>query len=344
MDVKHHQSFLLPDRTYANIVKRDITRIAESYGFSPAEVGRVNIVVSEMVSNLQKHTTQGGEILIKQLDKTGIEIICLDNGPGMADAIRTMEDGYSSVGTAGEGLGAIKRQSHEFDIFSQLGAGTILLSRMFKGHYKPSPMPKSRYEVAAVMVPKPGEFACGDNYAMLERGNDCYLIALDGLGHGPNAQEASTEAANAFLSQPSQDPAAVLRHIHGSIRRTRGSVGTVAHISLGKKQISFCGVGNIAGKIFSVEGPYLTNALSRNIMAYNGILGHNVPSSFSTQIDTWNNSKLLVLHSDGLKSRWDISKYTNLHRRDASIIAALLYRDFCRQTDDTLVLVARSKA
>ncbi|MFT2010664.1 ATP-binding protein [Pontibacter sp. 13R65] len=344
MDAKHHQSFLLPNRSYANIVKRDITRIAESYGFSPAEVGKVNIIVSEMVSNLQKHTAQGGEILIKQIDKTGIEIICLDNGPGMADAVRTQEDGYSSVGTAGEGLGAIKRQSHEFDIFSQPGLGTILLSRLYKGHYQPSPLAKSRFEVAAVMVPKPSEFACGDNYVALQRGNDCYLIALDGLGHGPNAQEASTEAAKVFLTYATQDPSVVLRNIHEAIRKTRGSVGTVAQLSIGKNQISFCGVGNISGKIFSIDGPFLTNASSRNIMAYNGILGHNVPSSFSTQVDTWNKSKLLVLHSDGIKSRWDISKYTNLHRRDASIIAAIIYRDFCRQTDDTLVLVARSIA
>ncbi|WP_187263890.1 ATP-binding protein [Pontibacter beigongshangensis] len=343
MDGKHHQRFALPDRSYANIVKRDITRIAESYGFSPSEVGKINIVVSEMASNLQKHTTEGGEILIRSIGKRGIEILCLDKGPGMAEPLRMLEDGSSTAGTAGEGLGAIKRQSQEFDMYSQPGAGTILLSRIYKAHHDPTPLPKSRFEVATVMVPKPGEYACGDGFAVIEQGNDCYLVALDGLGHGIPAQQASTEAAAAFETYYKQDPAQALRQIHGAIRRTRGSVGTIVHLNLGSKQIKYCGIGNIAGKIFTVEGPVMMNGPSRNIMAYNGILGHNIPSSFSTQSDTWHHSKVLVLHSDGIKSRWDISRYPNLHRHDASIIAALLYRDHSRQTDDTLVMVARSK-
>lgn len=343
MDVKHHQRFLLADRSFANIIKRDITRIAESYGFSPTEVGRVNIVVSEMTSNLLKYAPQGGELLVKYTSEQALEIICIDSGPGMKDPHRMILDGTSTGGTTGEGLGAIVRQSHVFDMYSQPGSGTIVLSRVYKGLHD-APKVTSHFDVAALLVPKTNETTCGDGFALYEQGKNCYLIALDGLGHGSFANEASTEAANFFLQNPDTDPAQNLRLIHAAIRKTRGAVGTIAHINLSQKNIAYCGIGNIAGKIFSIEGPGIMNSSSKNIIAYNGILGHNIPNTLNTQTLEWNNSKLLILHSDGIKSRWDLSKYTNLHRHDTSIIAALLYRDFSRHTDDTLVAVIRSKA
>lgn len=343
MDVKHHQRFLLADRSFANIVKRDITRIAESYGFSPTEVGRINIVVSEMTSNLLKYAPQGGELLVKYTSDQALEIICLDNGPGMKDPHRMVLDGTSTGGTTGEGLGAIIRQSHVFDMYSQPGSGTILLSRIYKGLTE-VPRFTSQFDVTALMVPKPNESVCGDGFAYTQQGKHCYLIALDGLGHGSHANEASTEAANIFLQNPDTDPAQNLRLIHAAIRKTRGAVGTIVHINLSQNKIGYCGIGNIAGKIFSIEGPGITNATSKNIIAYNGILGHNIPATLNTQTLEWTKSKLLILHSDGIKTRWDLSKYTNLHRHDTSIIAALLYRDFSRHTDDTLVVVVRLKA
>jgi anti-sigma regulatory factor (Ser/Thr protein kinase) len=342
MDVKHHQRFLLTDRSFANIVKRDITRLAESYGFSPTEVGRVNIVVSEMISNLLKYSPQGGELLVKYTSEHALEIICLDNGPGMKDPHRMIQDGTSTGGTTGEGLGAIIRQSHIFDMFSQPGCGTIVLSRIYKGLTE-APKPSSAFDIAAILVPKPNETICGDGFALAEQGKNCYLIALDGLGHGTYANEASTEAANTFMESPASDPAQKLRQIHSSIRKTRGAVGTIVHINLSQKKIGYCGIGNIAGKIFTIEGPVIANAISKNIIAYNGILGHNIPTTLNTQTLEWSKSKLLILHSDGIKTRWDLNKYTNLHRHDTGIIAALLYRDFSRHTDDTLVVVVRSK-
>ena len=153
MVVKHHQRFQLADRSFANIVKRDITRLAESHGFSQAEVGRINIVVSEMASNLLKYSPIGGEIFVRFTPDKALEIICLDNGPGMKDPQRMLVDGTSTTGTAGEGLGAIMRQSHTFDLYSHPGCGTVILSRIYKGLHE-APKKKSTFEIATVIVPK----------------------------------------------------------------------------------------------------------------------------------------------------------------------------------------------
>lgn len=317
--------------------------MAESYGFSPTEVGRINIVVSEMASNLLKHSPTGGELLVKFTPDNAIEILCLDNGPGMKDPQRMLADGTSTTGTAGEGLGAIMRQSHTFDMYTFVGGGTVILSRIYKGQTE-VPKRKSPFEVATVAIPKPNEQFCGDGFGIAEKGKQCYFIVLDGLGHGAAANEASNEAAAAFLVNHTLNPADNLRQIHNTIRKTRGAVGTIVHINLAQNMLSYCGIGNIAGRLFNIEGPGIQNTASKNIIAYNGILGHNIPSTLNTQTHEWNNYKLLILHSDGIKTRWDLSKYPNLHRHDCSIIAAIVYRDFRRDTDDSLVVVARTKS
>jgi anti-sigma regulatory factor (Ser/Thr protein kinase) len=347
MDVNQHQQFLVPDKTYANLVKRDITRLSESFGFSPADVGKINIVVSELVSNLAKHATEGGELLIKPIGSpvNGIEILCLDNGPGMSDPVRMQEDGFSTYGSAGEGLGAIKRQSDEFDLYSQVGVGTVVLSRIYKSGRKKTPVAAPvvlHYEVGYVMVPKPAEVLCGDNFAMIQRGPDLHFLTLDGLGHGANAHEAAQQAAQVFYNAPSTVPADVMRTIHANIKRTRGAVGLMASISGRTNRISYCGIGNIAGKIFTQDGS-LTGLSYKNIISYNGILGHNIPTTLNNQELEWGRNRVLVLHSDGLKTRWDMTKHPNLTRHDATTIAAVIYKTNTRRTDDSLVVVCRGK-
>ena len=343
MDVNQHYRFAVPDRSYASLTKKDITRLAESFALSEGAVGKVNIIVSEMLSNLEKHTIQGGELLVKAIGKPikGIEIISLDNGPGMADPGRMMEDGVSTFGSAGEGLGAIKRQSDVFDLYSQPQIGTVIVTQVYKTA-KSIPAAAMRYEVGSIMVPKPKEVDCGDGYAVIHHERGVYLLALDGLGHGTHAQEAAQLAVKTFCEIPMPDPAMALRLIHAGIRRTRGAVGFAASIDLNLNKLSYCGIGNIAGKLFSTDSS-LGNIPYKNVISYNGILGHNVPGTFNNQSLEWNRNKVLIVHSDGLKSRWDLSRYPNLHRHSPTTIAAVLYKDHSRQTDDTLVLVCKAK-
>lgn len=337
---------MLPDRSYAGIVKYDIGRLAASCGLSKSEVGKVNIVVSEMVSNLVKHAPKGGELLVRCLRTEatiGMEIICLDHGPGMHDPQRMLLDGVSTVGTAGNGLGAIKRQSDEFDLYTQPGKGTVILSRLYKGGYDAHAKETGCFEMGAVAAPKLNEELCGDGWAVLDEEHNCYVIVLDGLGHGPEAHAASQQAVQVFGHSLQHDPAAMMRQVHEGIRQTRGAAGMIACIDADKEHINLCGVGNIAGKVFTVsDGPLTT--VSKNVVSYNGTLGYTIPTNLNTQELEWNNAKLLILHSDGIKSRWDMSSYPNLHHHDPTTIAAVLYKDHSRQTDDSLVVVVRSKA
>jgi anti-sigma regulatory factor (Ser/Thr protein kinase) len=339
MDFKPHQSFPLMDRSFQNVVKREITRLAGNHGFSPVEVGKIDIIVAEMASNLFKHGAVDGEILVKPLgpQAAGLEILCLDKGPGMPHVQRMVEDGVSTAGTSGQGLGAIKRLSDEFNIFSQPGVGTVILSRLYKSQHKPKKFALKKFDVGVVMVPKAGQKACGDGWAMRQAINKCHFLVTDGLGHGEHAHLASQEATQAFLTNTNLSPADLIRNIHGAIKKTRGAVGNVATIDLNHQTLTYCGVGNIAGRVLT--GP----DAPKSVISYNGIIGHNIPTSLHNHQIEWGNNSLLILHSDGLKSKWDLSRFKDLTRHETSIIAALVYKQFARGTDDTLVLAVRTR-
>ncbi|MBC3539602.1 ATP-binding protein [Rufibacter sediminis] len=338
-----HQSFILSDRTFLNIVRRDIGKLAEAAGFTETEVGRVSLVVTEMSTNLVKHAgSQGGELLVKTICQEngvtcGIELLCLDNGPGMSDPQRMMEDGVSTFGSMGQGLGAIKRQSDFFDIYSQRGVGTVILSHIYRKGKAPKSAARSeqRFQIGSVLVPKPGEKVSGDGWGLRLSHQGAYLLVLDGLGHGEHAHDAARVALQAFGQQPKQVPSEMLRGIHNTIRRTRGAVGALAHWNAEASTLSFCGIGNISGRLLAPDK-------SKSLLSYNGTLGMSVPNTINDQQYSWERGNLMILHSDGLKSRWDLSKYPELSRHDPTLIAAVLYKDNTRTTDDTLVVVVRA--
>jgi len=60
--------------------------------------------------------------------KTGLRIIAEDKGPGISDIRKVMEDGYTTSGGLGAGLPGVKRLMDDFDIDSEVGVGTRIIS------------------------------------------------------------------------------------------------------------------------------------------------------------------------------------------------------------------------
>jgi hypothetical protein len=112
---------------------------------------------------------------------------------------------------------------------------------------------------------------------------------------------------------------------------TRGGAAAIAHYDGSRDRVRYTGIGNISGSLLTAES-------SRGLTSHPGIVG----SQFrSTHIVDYPHAagQLLVMHSDGLQSRWRLSDYPGLWRRHPAVIAALLHRDFCRGRDDVTVLV-----
>lgn len=335
MDNVPHVRFLVNDRSFLALVKKSISQLSVQAGFEAQRAGEVDLIVAEMASNLVKHA-KGGEILVRILgtgESTGLELISIDHGPGMINPERMLQDGLSTTKTLGHGLGSIKRLSDEFQIYSQKGWGTILLARIFQ---KPELVKRSRRDglFRSLLVPKPGEEACGDGcYLKLTPGHIKLLVG-DGLGHGPQAQAAVQAAIKAFRLCPDHRPAEIIQYLHRSVTKTRGLVGSVMVYDQLERQWSWCGVGNIATRLVGTHPP-------RNLLPYNGIIGMNLPSTLNDHALPPDSGQLLVMCSDGLQTRWDHSLHPFITRYDLTILAAALYKDYARQTDDVSIVVGR---
>jgi len=182
----------------------------------------------------------------------------------------------------------------------------------------------------------PGETISGDGYAWKELGDSLCVLVTDGLGHGPFAAQASSDAINAFHTRAGLSPAENIKAIHDVLRGTRGAAVGLAHIDPAGQGVRFAGVGNIAGLVIGASG-------SRNMVSHNGIVGSEVRKVQEFEYP-WYEDATLLMHSDGISSRWSFDPYPGLIKRHPSLVAAVLYRDYGRGTDDsTIVVVRRAK-
>lgn len=326
-------SLLLPvhDGSHVSEVRRAVADAATEVGFSDPHVGRATLVASEMATNLAKHAG-GGTLLVRRLND-GIELLAVDRGPGMGDPERCLRDGYSTAGSAGTGLGAIKRMSDDFGLHTQVGRGTVVLGRLWAHESRTTP--PSRFLIGAVSIPITGEVTCGDVWSSTEGDGSVRLAIFDGLGHGPDAALAGEAATDLIQRHPQDGPGALLEGVHQGIRHTRGAAGAVCDLSITGRSLRHAGVGNIAVAL-------IHDGKARQLLSHNGTLGHNA-ARFRESSYSWSRDDLVILSSDGLTTRWVLSDYPGLHQCDPAVIAAILWRDFQRGRDDATVMVVKER-
>ena len=293
--------------------------------------GRLALVVSESGTNLLRHAG-GGQILLQPINgasAAGVEMLALDRGPGMANVARCMEDGYSTVGGAGTGLGAMRRLSTVFDVYSRPGLGTAILSRVGE-----SPA-RARLVVDGVCVAAPREESCGDAWDEEPSANGVSILVVDGLGHGAGAAEAAATAVAAFRRAKFEPPARRLEALHAAMRSTRGGAAGIAEIDLDAGLVRFAGVGNVGAMILNNEARFL--------LSHNGTLGHTVRKIVEVTAP-WPEHGLLIMYSDGLGTPRELSAYAGLAERHPTLVAGVLWRDLARGRDDATVVVAKAAA
>ena len=309
---------------------------AEASGFDSEQAGKVGLAITEIATNVLKHAPNAhGRLLIHSLQRDGIagvEIIGLDKGPGIANVQTSMRDGYSTSGTMGGGLGALSRMSESFEIFTQPTRGTAVRLELWA---KPPPVRARPTEHGGLCIPMHGEPVCGDGWAIEEWRDQLSVLLADGLGHGISAHEAARAATETFHALPQGEPKAIIEACHGALARTRGAAVATARVIASAERGVFAGVGNIVCRVEA-------STANRHLMSHNGTVGHMMRKVQEFPF-SWPRGALLVLHSDGLGTHWDLATYPGLSGRHPALIAAVLYRDYDRGRDDVSVVVIRNR-
>jgi anti-sigma regulatory factor (Ser/Thr protein kinase) len=338
---RHSALHVVEDQLQMSTVRLHAMAMGRAHGFDADAVQRLGVVVTEMAGNIARHAKRG-HIILRTIGEHAIgciEVLALDKGPGIADMTRAMRDGDSPSGVARRdgGFARIRRLANLFDIFSQPGRGTAVVAHVGaqSEHASTSGCPDSvtHGSVGAVCVPVRGEDECGDDWAVHVESGRLVALLVDGLGHGPGAAAAAGAAMSAFRNVAAAAPEVVLGAMHPALHRTRGAALSVTVVDQVRRTARFCGVGNVDGRVVTVE-------TSRQLMPQSGIVGHTMPQPQVAEVP-WPTGGRLVMHSDGISSRWRADRYPGLLARHPALLAGVLFRDFARDRDDATVLVLR---
>ena len=288
--------------------------------------GNCALVVTELATNLMQHA-KDGTIVVRQLPGAALEILSLDNGPGIRDTEACFRDGYSTGTTSGTGLGAVRRLSSFQEMYSVPGQGTAVMARVGCAS-------QAVANLGAISIPYPGETECGDSWGVESNSEYIQITVADGLGHGPLAARASRMALDVARENVFLQPDQIILFMHAALRPTRGAAVASALCNRATQTLEYSGAGNIAGSLTNAWEP------PQRLVSMNGTAGADIARTQTFRYPYVEGS-LLVMHSDGLSARWSMDSYPGLHAAHPSLIAGVLFRDHRRIHDDATVVALR---
>lgn len=332
------------DATQVRIARNLAVQLATAAGLDARRTDVVALTATELAENLHRHAV-GGELLVRcTTEQPGhgqaeLTLIAVDRGPGVENFSRCLRDGYTTVGTMGTGLGAVSRLTDRFDAVSEPGRGTVVLGGFALDTRSPQ-RADAGFDVGAIGFPIETETENGDSWSVQRRGNAVTVMLADGLGHGPDAAAASGAAVAEFGAVRSGGPLELLAHVNRQISGTRGAAVSVARLDLEAARdggaVVSAGMGNVSIVVVAPDGR------TRRLATSHGTAGARGRPAPTEQRHAFPARGVLVLHTDGLSSRWTLDGRGRLLSHHADTIAAALWRDHSRGTDDSFVVVAKA--
>lgn len=306
-------------------------RVAAEQGLGLVQAERLVLIASELARNQLRHAWRG-QIAVRAIargEQRGVEIVAVDEGPGISDPELGLRGVPRGAGSLGVGLAAARENADEIDFDVRIQEGTVVRARVFENE-----VPRRR-EVGVFGRPYRLERQSGD-HACFFRSEDRLLIGVcDGLGHGAPAREASGMAMRTFAAHRTASPQAILEECHGALGPTRGVVMSVVSLPEGAGScLDLASVGNITIELVRPRG-------ARRFAASSFVLG-SPRRGWRPHVEAapFQPDETLIVFTDGISSRSSISEDLELLREHPIVIAQRLVQRFGRD-DDVLVLVAR---
>src|SRR5687768_3431105 len=214
-----HQVTPVNESSHVGQVRRGIQGLAARMCASEDVRARAALVATELSTNLLKHSVSGGQILFRAITEdvgtfTSIEILSIDKGRGIPNISKAFNDGFSTAGSPGNGLGAIQRMSDTMEIFSADQHGTVISTQVQPRLTSARVAPP---RVRSICVPLEGQEISGDYVVVLTQGSTMHIMVADGLGHGTDAAEASHRAAATFRKNVGCSLPDMMQKIHQAL-------------------------------------------------------------------------------------------------------------------------------
>lgn len=337
-------------------IARQLTAIAaDQISLSNARKQDAILITSELAQNHLVHKTQNGIIRIIGMIINRIPVIniaSLDEGPGIPDIEKAMEDGFSTSGGLGIGLGTIKRLSSRFDICSmQFGFApcprpplykkyATIISSIVKEYPDDTSNKNGSMDIAAIVRPCPGQDQTGDVVYVQDDGVLCRIVLLDATGHGDTAAQIAERALNTLEDIPLiQEPHQVMDALNTALLGSNGASVQVLIINYHSNTITATGIGNVSCTIYT-EANGLTVVPSWPGLIGSTHTGLGQKLSKAIRLSGIKKNLFVVMHTDGILHPPNLSDYL-ADQTAAAIWSHILFQPQNEPMDDASLVVIR---
>jgi anti-sigma regulatory factor (Ser/Thr protein kinase) len=309
-------------------------RVREAGHFIKANTQLVEsmaLIASELTHNQLAHSKQGYFAVhpIERGTAKGIEIVAADRGPGLGKPILTGAPQFA--GSLGSGLESVIRFADEVEMDARRLEGLCIVARKFDGSATPEP-----FETAIVGEPYPGELISGDDAVCLRSETGFLAAVCDGLGHGPEAREASSRAIDSIARNCHLDLREIMLKVNSEISGSRGCALSIARFENRTATLQCQSAGDVRSQLYYVRDAQFFAATPM-------IIGEGELNArrLRTEEATVAPGSVFAMFTDGLETRTSLKGQMDILRRPAVVIAQHLIASHSRRTDDSLVFVAR---
>jgi negative regulator of sigma-B (phosphoserine phosphatase) len=194
-------------------------------------------------------------------------------------------------------------------------------------------VPLIEYGVAKFVLP--GQSESGDHHLVCCRQDGILVAAIDGIGHGEEAGVAAKAAVSLLKTRADEPVISLVQKCHENLRMTRGIVLSLASIDPLHGMMTWIGVGNVQGALMRTGAS--KGIVEQELLLRAGVVGSQLPPLQAAVLPIAKGDTL-IFATDGVRSEF----VKSLSALEAPQRAAdRILEQYCRGSDDALVLVAR---
>ena len=321
------------DEASVSSARQRVREAGQRLNLSKQLVENVALIASELSHNQLSHAKQG-YLAVKPVERQGVkglEVIAADLGPGIHNPSLALKDRLSTDGSVGAGLGAVCRIADEVEFDNRIAEGICVVARKFERQTA-----RPCCEIAIMGRPYPGEAISGDDAVFLQSDSGFLAAVADGLGHGPEARQASNRAMDTLRQKHETDLGQIVAALNEELAGTRGCAICIMRLNENDRMIQCASIGDVRAHLYKLRDAYFFTATPL-------ILGAGPLHKPKIRLEkaTVEPGAVLIMFTDGLKSRTNLKGQLDVLRQPAISIAQHLLENDSRPDDDALVLAAR---
>lgn len=189
-----------------------------------------------------------------------------------------------------------------------------------------------KIDIAGATRPRPDQAVGGDWTYINQHDDAVWLACIDVLGHGVSAYEVTVKLSRHFEYLEQFSLLCLMTELNDLLRGGLGAAISLCYIDLNSGLMDYVGIGNVATRKLS---PTSTTLVSRD-----GVVGEMKAQPQLQQVQLAIGD-IYLLHTDGVKTRFDISQYRHIISDSASRASNHILQNFAKHHDDAGCIVIK---